>query len=327
MSESNGTPAKKRHHFVPIVYLANFVGADGRLCVYNNDDGSEFSMKPEAIGFERYYYAQPLSDGERDTNTLEDFFSKAEAAWGEASRRMIAGESVNGHLEAIYSFVALQRARVPAARDLTETALSAGVLSDFERMDQAGLLPPKPPELLARPDVKFAVAIDPHQSLHGIAYHLKRFSRLLDRLAFDVLHNETSVTFLTSDNPVAYFDPNVPEKSMQPYETREPNGPVELLFPLDPRTILRGTMLTGKRSPNSILHRRLKDEAAAHRFNRIAARFAYRMAFASDRSHRGVVRRYAALSPVLRDAGPIPGTPSRIIARSQFGPRPKKPRW
>ena len=48
-------------------------------------------------------------------------------------------------------------------------------------------------------------------SLHAMPDLAKGFSIILDQLGFEVLHNKTDVSFLTSDNPVVCFDPTVPE--------------------------------------------------------------------------------------------------------------------
>jgi hypothetical protein len=48
-------------------------------------------------------------------------------------------------------------------------------------------------------------------SLHAMSDLARGFGVILDHLGFEVLHNETDVSFLTSDNPVVCFDPTVPE--------------------------------------------------------------------------------------------------------------------
>ena len=75
-------PQKKRHHYVPICYLDGFTAAGGRIFAYRKDDPfPPLYLKPDEIAFERYYYSQPLLDGGRDNNTIENFFSKIETTW------------------------------------------------------------------------------------------------------------------------------------------------------------------------------------------------------------------------------------------------------
>lgn len=68
-------------------------------------------------------------------------------------------------------------------------------------------------------------------SLHAMPDLARGFSIVLDHLGFEVLHNKTDVSLLTSDNPVVCFDPTVPEGGVLPYQVRPPHGSIELLFP------------------------------------------------------------------------------------------------
>ncbi len=73
---------KKRHHYTPITYLNHFADNLGRIYAYRKDDvNTPLHVRPSEIAFERYYYSQPLPDGSRDNNTLEDFFSTIETTW------------------------------------------------------------------------------------------------------------------------------------------------------------------------------------------------------------------------------------------------------
>ncbi|MDB5447615.1 MAG: hypothetical protein JWQ97_2932, partial [Phenylobacterium sp.] len=69
---------------------------------------------------------------------------------------------------------------------------------------------------------------------------LKAMGRLYEAIGFEVVHNETDDDFITSDNPVVYFDPDVPEADMLPYTVRPGAGRIEFLLPLTPRLLLRG---------------------------------------------------------------------------------------
>lgn len=70
---------KKRHHFVPIAYLRYFCDDGGKLRVYIKDNPKKMiHQSPESVAFHKYYYSQPLQDGGRDNNTLEDVFSSVE---------------------------------------------------------------------------------------------------------------------------------------------------------------------------------------------------------------------------------------------------------
>ena len=118
--------AKKRHHYVPKAYLKFFCAGDGKLHVYmKNDPCRAFRQAPDAAASHKYYYSQPLPEGGRDNDRLEDFFSALESKWPTLVERMQRRDNVNDALDDIFQFVALQRARVPALRDAAERMTAA----------------------------------------------------------------------------------------------------------------------------------------------------------------------------------------------------------
>ncbi|HEV2302028.1 MAG TPA: DUF4238 domain-containing protein [Stellaceae bacterium] len=215
---------KKRHHYIPITYLNGFTDAAGKIFAYRKDDISKpLHVQPNQIAFERYYYSQPLADGGRDNNSLEDFFSTVEAAWPTLAERLRSGSATGTDFESLFTFMCLMRVRVPAARDMVELSLSEQVKAEARLLDQKGMLPPKPAGYENILD-HLEVSIDPHQSLHAMPALAKGFSKVLDSLEFDVLHNQTSLSFITSDNPVIYFEPTAHEEGVLPYQVRPPHG-------------------------------------------------------------------------------------------------------
>jgi hypothetical protein len=316
------TNTKKRHHFIPVTYLEKFTDPAGKVFAYQCDrPGDPLHIQPDNIGFERYYYAQPLPDGGRDTNRLEDFFSVIEGSWTPLHRRLRKGEADATDIGALATFLTLTRVRVPAMREAVESMLARHVDLVAHDLDRQGLLPPKPPGAEHILD-NMAVAIDPHQSLHAMPKLAQGFGRVLGNLCFEVLHNETGVRFITSDNPVAYFNPSIPELRVLPYVVTPPDGPIELLFPIDPDTMLRGHVGSAP-----IRHAVLSDPQMAKRFNRLIARFAYRLMFASDRSADSVIAKHSKVSPIM-EFPPAAGTDeAKLNFTFGFGPRPKLPKW
>lgn len=64
-------------------------------------------MAPDAIGFEKHYYSQPLPGGGRDTNTLENMFSDLERKWPALATKRSNGEDINDELGTLIEFLAL----------------------------------------------------------------------------------------------------------------------------------------------------------------------------------------------------------------------------
>ena len=98
-------------------------------------------------------------------------------------------------------------------------------------MDAQGKLPPKP---TGHDDIldHLEFSVDPQLSLHAMRNMLLGIGRVFDQVGIGALHNMTDIPFLTSDNPVVWFDPSVPEAKMRPY-VLQGGGPVVLLFPAD----------------------------------------------------------------------------------------------
>ncbi|KQW60469.1 DUF4238 domain-containing protein [Variovorax sp. Root411] len=289
-------PEKKRHHFVPKAYLKAFCNAEGKLLVYRKDDPENvLKMAPDAIGFEKYYYAQPLPGGGRDTNMLENMFSELEGQWPALAARLTNGEDVNDQLSVLLEFIALQRVRVPASRDVTEGALANLVKQTLNRMHLAGELPPMPAGL-GLSDV--TVAIDPHQSIHGMVTHLQlEVAGIIDRAGFWAVRNETGRPFLTSDNPVIWFDETQPEDARRPYAIKS-QGPFILVFPVSPTLVILG-------APNhkevfsryGLRYSAAPTEDWVAWINEEVSRFAYEAVFAQREGEEEVVKRHQELPP------------------------------
>src|SRR3954451_9213999 len=155
---------KKRHHYIPITYLNNFTDVAGRITAYRKDNPiPPLHLAPSAIALERYYYSQPLPDGGRDNNTLEDFFSTIEAPWPQLVEKLATGAETDADFLPLIEFLMLQRVRGPCMRDAIELSLAEIVKTEARVLDEAGLLPPKPQ---AHPNIldNLEISIDPHMS-------------------------------------------------------------------------------------------------------------------------------------------------------------------
>lgn len=316
---------KKRHHYNPVTYLQGFVDASGCVFAWRKDEpDTPLHTVPEAIGFEKYYYSQPLPDGGRDNNSLEDFFSTVEAPWPQLMERFAVRTETSLDFLPLIEFLMLQRVRVPCMRDAIELNLAENMKTEARVLDEAGLLPPKPE---AHPDIldNLEISIDPHMSIHAMTNLVSGFARVVDACVFEVLHNETNIDFLTSDNPVAVFDPSVPETRMQPYQLQADLQSIELLFPLTSRLLLRG--VAGLRFAPAVTHVRLTSEQEVKRLNRINAKFGYRMIFAKSQEFAILAQKYANLSPVPKSDRRRDGNGYVTKHNWVWGQRRTKPKW
>jgi len=314
-----GQETKKRHHYVPQAYLRAFCNSQGRIEVYPKDYPTKpYHAAPDKTGVERYYYSQPTPDGDVDHNRLEDMFSDLESKWQPLVAAMHRREDINDRLEALFEFVIAQRVRVPASRDATEARLAAEVHQHLIDMVASGEIA-RPPEPLADRMDEIIVSIDPHKSIHAMVEDIQASHVVFDRIGLVVLHNATGTPFLTSDNPVIWFDPTEPFDSHSPYAVK-PDGEVALYFPVSPTLlVVGGVNLKERFASEGVLHGDVPDAGFVELVNIHVARYAYRAVYASQPPEAGLVEAFAGESPVWRKDGRGGGL--------VFGERAVKPKW
>lgn len=318
----------KRHHFVPKAYLNAFCDSEGKLLVYRKDGPLEpLHVAPDKTQFRRYYYSQPTIDGGRDNNTLEGFFSNVEDDWPATVAKLHRREDVNDRLEGIFQFIALQRARVPACRDAAEAMLAQTVKDTMKVMLANGQLPPPPRGLEDLPD-QVEVSIDPHKSIHAMAAMLQGIGKIFSMLGFAAFHNATQTPFLTSDNPVLWFDPSLPFDEQRPYTVNPNGGDVFLVFPVSPELVIIGSTddkdAFGKLG---LRHSDAPDESFVQLLNQQVCRFAYEAVISKCAGQEDLIAKYSNVSPV-HEAIPIASRSGiATLHRQAFGQRMAKPKW
>lgn len=323
----NKQTTKKKHHYVPVSYLKAFCGEDDMLSVYRKDaPEAPFRKRPDDVAFHKYYYAQPMPGGGRDTNRLEDRFSELEGEWPHIVDALSSCNAVNNSLEHIFAFVALQRARVPAARDAAERVLAETIITTVRKLEVAGKLP-APPKGLENLLDHAVVSINPHQSIHAMVQIIRAMGQVLHRVGLVVLHNQTDRDFITSDNPVVYFDPAVENDALRPYEL-QPNGEVVMMMPITPKLMLFGTSWDKIRfAERGIEHCAIVDRDKISAMNEKVIRFAYEAVFAGRAPDADLIRAHSAQSPVIKATHLPLAEGSGVHFGFVFGARSKLPKW
>jgi len=320
-------PNKKSHHYVPQAYLRSFCDADGRVHVYRKDDpAKELRLAPQNAAIRKYYYSQPTPSGEFNHDALEDVFSVVESDWPGIIDGFRSGRNMNAHLKAIASFMVLQRVRVPAFRDAVERQLAAGVKAEMQIVISSGDFPELrvcKRELLDCVDI----AIDPHQSIHAMILLMKGIGRLIDSIGLVVVRNDTKVPFISSDNPVSWYDPSLPEEEIRPYGIML-DGHIELLFPIAPDLLILGDSCDRDRFVrHGLAYTTPRDEDAVRTINSRIARFGYEAVFADRSGFSDVVQECSDVSPILETYVIGAGKGAYIYSCFAFGKRVKKPKW
>jgi hypothetical protein len=210
---------------------------------------------------------------------------------------------------------------------MIELVLANTVKATARQLDKMGRLPPPPegfPDLLE----KVEVAIDPQQSLHAMPILIRALDRIISVIGFQLVHNTTSTDFITSDNPVIYFDPDMPETQMRPYTLRPEHRRIELLLPISSRLLLKGhSNLRRTFAAHGIRHLKLGSSQEVMRINRLTARFGYRFLFASTSGHHELIQKYGNESPIV-DGHILDGQDGTAAFHERvFGRRPQKLKW
>jgi hypothetical protein len=267
-----------------------------------------------------------LPDSGQDNNTLEAVFSTIEACWPETVARLHARSDVNDRLENIFQFIALQRVRVPAARDAAESML-AKTVKDTMKVMLANGKSTSPPSV--REDLSNGVqaAIDPHMSIHAMMPMLEGMEKLFSLVGLVAVHNNTDLPFITSDNPVMWFDPSLPFDEQRPYSLQA-GGPVCIVFPVSPKLALIGsTQYKEFFGTHGLQHSDVPDEDTVYAINSQVCRFAYEAVITQETGWDALIAEYSGVSPV-HEAITIPMAKGMAaIHRMAFGPRVAKSKW
>ncbi|MGH7076230.1 MAG: DUF4238 domain-containing protein, partial [Stellaceae bacterium] len=139
-----------------------------------------------------------------------------------------------------------------------------------------------------------------------------------------ILHSDGIRSFISSDNPVIYFDPDVSEATLLPYVIDRNRLRIELLFPLASDLMLHGhSNFVGR----EVLHMALRDGQDVKRMNRQVARFGYRFIFANSPTVKPLVKKFAGVSPVLAASSSTLKNGNALLLQMKFDRRPPKPKW
>lgn len=284
---------------------------------FADQSGTARPSRSEAIGLERYYYSIDLPDGGRDNDSFEEMFGRVETLWPKVVAALDARAFDRDALDAKYRMMGFMRVRGPAARDYNESLDLLTQRTSLKVLAEIGKLPAKLDRYRDEVDT-VEMAINRQRTLTKINDDLLRFADLLHRVGVEILVNTTAVPFITSDNPVAYFSASDTRIDEPYFEASD----LELWFPLSPKYILHGshTLRVKGHIPG---FRSVSEEATIATINQTTARFAYRLAFAADRSQDDRITPHLATSPILRSKVVRLLNEVQFYIGHQFGPRPK----
>lgn len=291
---------KIRHHYVPQAYLRQFCD-QGKIWLYKKGEKTPpKKVSIRDVGLRKYYYSQQLSDGARDDDLFEELFSKYEARWPPLVKKILNYEDINDSIELIREFIALQRVRVPASRDVIEQVEAHRLKFLLNKLDAQGDIYPKP---VGYEDIVSMIefSINKEFSLHSMPRLINSIYKLFDHVSVAILKNKSELPFLTSDNPVVWFDPSVKEEYLRPYHWK-PDGNVIFFFPISPRFLIMGDNSNREQFIKSgILEGVIESCDVVEHINRKICQFAYKAVYASDDSQASMINEYYSIYPAVEE--------------------------
>lgn len=290
----------KRHHYVHESYLDQFVVGGQPLRVLDKwENGRIFPGTPKNICVEAQYFAQPIHSEKRMDAKLETYFSSVESRWPFLVSqieecKVLSDESYGFFIECL----AMLRTRVPNARKALEACLrysvrqTADELNDIPPVEiveafkkhlhkKFPLSEPVEPTLANLIDFGFIkVGIDPHRSLVLLPQLALKLGPLLGSMKCrSFLHNKTDQNFITSDNPVIFYEKTANTQQSSPYPQEDAEH-FCLIFPITPKV----TFYYDSKEMKRIQHRPIFSIKTVHKINSMIALFADRFIVGSTQN-------------------------------------------
>lgn len=225
MHQAKAKPRKRRHHYVPQSYLNGFETEKGssQVWVLPKSEKKPYRSSVVNAAVERDYYAH--ESGELDADFVEDSFAEIEDAAKPVIKKISLGEVPNPEdRENLSALMAAQIVRVPSYRRGIENFLrsmlkkTAKVLHDskssieetFQSIESrtGENLRGDPYVAKAIEEIRkgnFNIELAPWASMQAFSI-MPTVLDYIYRMHWSFLLAKDDVPFITSDNPVVYYD-------------------------------------------------------------------------------------------------------------------------
>lgn len=228
-------PKKERHHSIPRFYLKGFIDPHNEpyICVYEKGNPKTIKATVENIAVHKHYYSFLTSSGNKDCESFENAFEKMENKAALIFRKIKNHESMNAQDRKTFAvFLALTMVRVPNYRNNIERSIgefikkihiimashSAGFKSMIDEDEKdTGRKIGVPAEELQKfilDGNKWDVKVNPQFSLSMIGLLAKDIASIFYKMNWSFLEATDNFKFVTSDNPLFYFDPTHNPRSL-----------------------------------------------------------------------------------------------------------------
>lgn len=305
----------KRGHFIPEVYSRNFCIDDtetGFLYQKNNAQKPPVIVNIRNFGLKNYYYAFEKHDGTRDTQTLETMFGVVESEWPNLvelfrDKRKPFREDIDN----LCTFLATMRVRVPNFRMQLEqnraemVKTKAMVMGKYDKKlnedfnlrvataREKGDLESVQNLIKAKKQLdagELKIAIDPQTSITAIQYiEVLRLEFL--KLNWGIFKNNFDQDFITTDNPVVWYDRA--HKPFTPYFGGLSAKNLEVILPLTKKLILVGN----RHFKSKFAYGNIKKKSFVKECNRNLVISAENLIFSSQNNLIDLVYKYKDVVP------------------------------
>lgn len=240
---------KKRHHYLPIFYLNGFTNTNGCLYVYDKESKPVFESSPEGIAYENHYFSFMTPQGDKDSETVENYMSELEGEFAKPLKKILNSESLSDDERITFAhFVASMMVRVPNFRDNIRkstgemikhvSVFMASHKENFARMmgkyekdtgDKIGMDVEEFRKWMKNPD-NYKVDVSPQYATGMALWQLEDMANLFSQMKWAFIRATDDYKFMTGDNPLKYIDPTYKPHSF--YGVGLANKNIEVSLPL-----------------------------------------------------------------------------------------------
>ena len=241
---------KKRHHYVPRFYLNGFVDPHNEPYIWVYEKGNPQIIKATAknVAVQKDYYSFITPKGDRDSETFENILAGIEGRVSRIFRKIKNEENLNDQERRLFSvFLAFSMARVPNFRENIEEMLGESMkkmnmilasdprsfeamIEKFERDTgkKIGMSAEEFRKFMV--EGRYDITATPQFGLGISALMAREFAPVFFKMKWAFWEATGDYKFVTSDNPLSYFDPTHDPKSF--FGVGLLNKNVEVTFPI-----------------------------------------------------------------------------------------------
>jgi hypothetical protein len=217
---------KRRHHYVPRFYLEGFSDPNNfpSIWIYEKGNPEIRRQRAENIAFERDYYSFHLPSGEIDSETIENALAELESRAAPLLKKIETKVDLNEEEKRLFSnFLAYSMTRVPNYRRNMEDMSGKLIKNVMLRVtaDQIGFERKLKKYEKVRGE-KYRTFVEKYMDTAinegflkkefsefslGMIDLAREFAAVFNAMNWSFLEASDEQGYLTSDNPVYYFDP------------------------------------------------------------------------------------------------------------------------